>query len=253
MIEILNTGGDLHSEVAKSCWPELLGGLTDNEVKEQFKEYRSNAKGVEFGIFYGGDDNTLRVNKGFSPEDAKRIYDNFMTEFSGIKTYQDACRKDVMQKGYILMNPVLRHRAHIFDAEWLFRIQDKFGEDGFWQYYNDMKKEAPYCETVQEVKKYFKRKSDSERQAINYRIQNRGACAFKLAMIKFFRWIVTNNYQNIIKICVVAHDEINCEAPEAIADEVGEVLIKSMVEGGKPFCTRVFLGADISIGDHWIH
>ena len=208
MLHILNTGGDLHSEVAKSCWPELLKGLTDKEVKEQYKDKRQDAKGVEFGIFYGGNDNTLRVNKGFSPEESKRIYDNFMAEFSGIKKYQDFCRYDVMTKGYILMNPVLKHRAHIFDAEWMFKMQKKFSEDGFWQYYNEMKKEAPYCETVQEVKKYFRRKSDSERQSINYRIQNRGACAFKLAMIKFFRWIVANNYQNIVKLCVVAHDNL---------------------------------------------
>lgn len=47
MIEILNTGGDLHSEVAKACWPDLLGNLTDKEVKEKYKSYRQNAKGVE--------------------------------------------------------------------------------------------------------------------------------------------------------------------------------------------------------------
>lgn len=47
MIEILSSGGDLHSEVAKSCWPDLLGGLTDKEVKEKYKSYRQNAKGVE--------------------------------------------------------------------------------------------------------------------------------------------------------------------------------------------------------------
>lgn len=47
MIEILSNGGDLHSEVAKSCWPDLLGNLTDDEVKEQYKDYRQNAKGVE--------------------------------------------------------------------------------------------------------------------------------------------------------------------------------------------------------------
>ena len=41
------------------------------------------------GIFYGGDDNTLVANKGFKPEVAKNIYNNFMTRFSGIKTYQD--------------------------------------------------------------------------------------------------------------------------------------------------------------------
>lgn len=253
MLEILNTGGDLHSEVAKACWPDLLGNLTDDEVKDQYKDYRQNAKGVEFGIFYGGDDNTLRVNKGFAPEEAKRIYDNFMEEFSGIKGYQDFCRKDVMQKGYILMNPVLKHRAHIFDAEWMKQVEKKFSQPGFWDYYRQMKSSDPTCETVMKVKRYFKRKSDSERQSINYRIQNRGACAFKLAMIKLFNWIVKNNYQNIIKICVVAHDEINLECPEEIAELVGKTLIKAMVDGGKPFCTRVHLGADISINDFWVH
>ncbi len=47
MIEILSSGGDLHSEVAKSCWPTLLGNLTDDEVKTKYKSYRQDAKGVE--------------------------------------------------------------------------------------------------------------------------------------------------------------------------------------------------------------
>ena len=72
------------------------------------------------GIFYGGDDNTLVANKGFAKDKAKQIYDNFMKTFQGIKRYQAYCRKVVMEKGYILMNPVFKHRAHIFDAEWMF-------------------------------------------------------------------------------------------------------------------------------------
>ena len=151
-----------------------------------------------------------------------------------------------MQKGYILMNPVMGHRAHIFDAEWMFQMQKKFKEPGFWPYYNQMKRDSPFCDTVQSVKKYFKRKSDSERQSINYRIQNRGACSFKLAMIKLFNWIVANNYQNIVKIAAVVHDEINLEAPEEIAEMVGEILVKCMIAGGKPFCPNVYLGADIA-------
>lgn len=253
MCEILNNGGDLHSEVAKACWPDLLEHLSVEEIKTKYKDYRQNAKGVEFGIFYGGDDNTLVANKGFSKDTAKEIYNNFMRTFSGIKAYQDYCRKAVMDKGYILMNPVLRHRAHIFDSEWMKRMEKKFKEEGFWQYYNEMKKTSPSCDTVQNVKKYFKRKSDSERQSINYRIQNRGAMCFKLAMIKLFNWIRENNYLNIVKICTVVHDEINLEAPEEIAQKVSEVLVKCMVEGGKPFCPNVYLGADATIGDHWIH
>lgn len=47
MIEILSSGGDLHSTVAQACWPELLGNLTVEEIKSQYKSYRQDAKGVE--------------------------------------------------------------------------------------------------------------------------------------------------------------------------------------------------------------
>lgn len=253
MIEILSSGGDLHSEVAKSCWPDLLGNLTDKEVKEKYKDYRQNAKGVEFAIFYGGDAHTLKANKGFEMKEAERIYNNFMLAFPGIKRYQDYCRKDVMEKGYILMNPVVGHRAHIFDYPSLKKTMDKMKDRDYMDYYWEMKKSQPYCDTVQEVKEFNIRKSASERQAINYRIQNRGACCFKLASIKFFNWIVQHNYQNIVKMCAPVHDEWNIECPESMKDEVADVLVKCMIAGGKPFCPNVFLGADVSIGSHWIH
>lgn len=205
------------------------------------------------GIFYGGDNNTLVANKGFAPDKAKQIYDNFMATFSGIKKYQDYCRNAVIEKGYILMNPVFRHRAHIFDAEWMFKMQEKFKDHDFWPYYREMKKCAPNCDTVQSVRRYFKRKAESERQSINYRIQNRGACAFKIAAILLFKWILENNYQNIVKICVVAHDEFNLECPDNMVKEVGDMLVKCMIAGGKPVCPNVFLGADLSVGEYWIH
>ena len=84
-------------------------------------------------------------------------------------------------------------------------------------------------------------------------IQNRGACAFKLASIKLFNWIIANNYQDMVLMCVPAHDEWNIECPESMKDEVSDTLVKCMIAGGKPFCPNVFLGADVSIGDHWIH
>lgn len=84
-------------------------------------------------------------------------------------------------------------------------------------------------------------------------IQNRGACCFKLAAIKFFNWIVSNNYQNIVKIAAVVHDEFDVEAPENISKEVTDTLVQAMVSGGKPFCPNVFLGADAEVSDHWVH
>lgn len=77
-------------------------------------------------------------------------------------------------------------------------------------------------------------------------IQNRGACAFKLSAIKLFNWIKSSNYQDIVKICIVAHDEFNLECPKEIGEEAAKVLVDCMVAGGKPFCPNVFLGADVS-------
>lgn len=253
MIHILETGGDLHSEVARASWPNLLGSLSDSEIKHQYKDLRQHAKGIEFSIFYGGDANTIHVNKGFDIKDAEKIYNGFMSKFSGIKQYQDYCRKVVMEKGYILMNPITGHRAHIYDWDELSSIQDKFKDPEFWNYYRQMKKEDPSCDTVQQVKYYFQRKSASERQSINYRIQNRGACAFKLASIKFFNWIVQHNYQNIVLMCAPVHDEFDLECPEYMAEEVADILVKCMIAGGKPFCPNVYLGADVEVSDHWVH
>lgn len=202
---------------------------------------------------YGGDAFTIAANNNIPIAPAKIIYNNFMTGFPGIKRYQDYCRMAVMRDGYILLNPVTGHRAHIYDFDELGVIRDKLKDPEFVDYYNEMKRIDSSCETVQKVNYYFRRKSASEKQSINYRIQNRGAMAFKLASIKFFNYLKANNLLNVVKYCIPAHDEIDCECPKSMADKISKALIDCMVKGGKPFCTRVFLGADCEIGDYWIH
>jgi hypothetical protein len=65
-------------------------------------------------------------------------------------------------------------------------------------------------------------------------------------MINFFKYIKENNLLNIVKICVTPYDEINCEAPEEIAEEVASKLYQCMVKAGSYFCTKCKLDADIS-------
>lgn len=254
MIDLFENGcGDVHSLVAKMSYPDIIKDTPVEEIKAKFKHYRQEAKGIEFSINYGGDANTIANNKGIPLAEAQEIYDNFMKGFPGVKTYQDYCRMDVMRKGYILLSPVTRHKAYIYDFSELSKIQEKFNDPEFWAYYNEMKKSDPNCETVQNVKRYFKRKSASEKQAINYRIQGAGALCFKLASIKLFNWLRKNNLLFTVKYCVPVHDEINLECPEELKDTISDILVKCMEEGAKPFCTRVKLGADVEIGDFWIH
>ena len=76
---------------------------------------------------------------------------------------------------------------------------------------------------------------------------------FKLASILLFKYIRDHNLIGIVKYMVPAHDEINVECPSEMKDEIGKVILNCMERGAKPFCTRVHLGAALSIGDHWIH
>lgn len=202
---------------------------------------------------YGGDANTIANNKGIPLKEAQNIYDNFMKGFPGVKRYQDYCRMEVMRRGYILLNPITGHKAFLYDWQELSEIQEEMKNPDFWQYYNEMKKEDPSCYTVEKVRHYMKRKSESEKQSINYRIQNRGAMCFKLASIKLYNYLVKHNLLFIVKYCIPVHDELNLECPEEMAEEIGNILTKCMEEGAKPFCTRLPLGADCTIDDHWVH
>lgn len=255
MIDLFEHGcGDVHSLVAYMSYPNIIPRDTKIEdIKKLYHNWRQKAKSIEFAINYGGDYNTISKNDGIPVEEAKEIYDNFMEGFPGIKRYQDYCRAAVMRDGYILLNPLTGHRAHIYDAEELKETHNKMQEPGFWEYYQNVRKRNPQDEIVQEVRHYMQRKAASEKQSINYRIQNRGAMCFKLSSIKLFNWIVDHKLIDKVKMCVPAHDEFNLECPAAIKEQVGKVLIDCMIAGGKPFCPNVFLGADININDHWVH
>lgn len=255
MIDLFEHGcGDVHSLVAYMSYPNIIPRDTKIEdIKKLYHNWRQKAKSIEFAINYGGDYNTISKNDGIPVEEAKEIYDNFMEGFPGIKRYQDYCRAAVMRDGYILLNPLTGHRAHIYDAEELKETHNKMQEPGFWEYYQNVRKRNPQDEIVQEVRHYMQRKAASEKQSINYRIQNRGAMCFKLSSIKLFNWIVDYKLIDKVKMCVPAHDEFNLECPAAIKEQVGKVLIDCMIAGGKPFCPNVFLGADIDINDHWVH
>lgn len=255
MIDLFEHGcGDVHSLVAYMSYPNIIPRDTKIEdIKKLYHNWRQKAKSIEFAINYGGDYNTISKNDGIPVEEAKEIYDNFMEGFPGIKRYQDYCRAAVMRDGYILLNPLTGHRAHIYDAEELKETHNKMQEPGFLEYYQNARKRNPQDEIVQEVRHYMQRKAASEKQSINYRIQNRGAMCFKLSSIKLFNWIVDHKLIDKVKMCVPAHDEFNLECPAAIKEQVGKVLIDCMIAGGKPFCPNVFLGADIDINDHWVH
>ena len=257
--ELTNGSGDIHSLTAYMSYKEIPRDTPIKDIKKLYHNLRQEAKGIEFAVNYGGDANTISRNKGIPIEEATKIYNAYMSGFKGLKAYQDFRRKDWWSKGYILLNPYSGHKAYIYDYNRLQEIQASFKEEGFWDYYREMKRDAPDCETVQKVKHFFKRKSASEKQSINYPIQATGSMCLRVSLIYFWNYIMNNNLFNIVKICVTPYDEINCEAPEEIAEEVAKTLYDCMVKAGAFFCRRCKLDADVSrledgnLPSFWVH
>lgn len=259
MIDLfLNGCGDLHSLVAKMVYPDELSDIPVEQVKKLRPDLRKKAKAPEFTFAYGGDANTL-IGRDHIPEDeARAIEANYKKGFPGVAAYQSYQRKIVMQLGYINTCPEVGFRAHIYDFEDLDAIQKQFNPE-FWAKYRTLKASNPSDPLVEEVKHYFKRKSASERQSINYPIQSRGSAIFKIAAVNLFKWVVDNGLFGVVKFCIPAHDEFNIEAPEDIAEEVADKLHECMVKAGKFICRIVPLEAEVSrlkdgsLPTYWIH
>lgn len=259
MIDLFLHGcGDLHSLVAKMVYPDELKDIPVEQVKKLRPDLRKKAKAPEFTFAYGGDANTLISKDHIPEEEAKLIEANYKKGFPGVAAYQSYQRKVVMQLGYINTCPEVGFRAYIYDFEELDRIQKQFNQE-FWTKYRKLKIENPSDPIVKDVKYYFKRKSASERQSINYPIQSRGSAIFKIAAVNLFNWVVNNGLFGIVKFCIPAHDEFNIEAPEEIAEQVADKLHECMVRAGKFICKIVPLEAEVSrlengtLPTYWIH
>ena len=258
--ELTEGSGDIHSLTAFLSYKEIPRDTPIKDIKKLYHNLRQEAKGIEFAINYGGDANTISQNKGIPIEEAQKIYNAYMNGFQGIKAYQSFRRRDWFDKGYILLNPITGHKAFIYDWEDLVSIRKAMNEPGYWDEYR-RKKEMGDFENPQvvEVRHFFKRKSASEKQSINYPIQATGSMCLRFSLIYFFEYLRENKLLNKVKICVPPYDEINCEAPKEIALDVAKKLHECMVKAGAIFCTKCKLDADISLNadgtlpDHWVH
>lgn len=208
MIKELTEGSkDLHSLTARLVFDEIPNDFPITEIKAKYHKLRQLAKGYEFCFNYAGNDSTLVRNYGISPEKAKDVYDKYMSGFSGLAAYQKFRKQDWWEKGYILLNPKTGHKAYIYDYNALVKDYKSFQEKGFWDYYRDLKQSDTKSYTVQKVKNFFKRRSSSDKQSVNYPIQNSGALCSKVSLINFFKYLRENNLFNKVKICVTPYDK----------------------------------------------
>lgn len=256
----LNYGDkDLHTLTAKIIYDYIPKDMPAKEVKKKFHHERDLSKKYEFAFNYAGNQSTIKRNFGLTDEEANRIYNSYMSGFDGLKRYQEFRKKDWFEKGYIELNKVIGYRAYIYDYYYLKGLQASFKEPGFWDKYRELKETDPNNPIVLQVKEFFKRKADSDRQSVNYPVQHSGALCYKTSMINFFEYLRRNDLLFKVLITVTPYDEINCEAPESIAEDIANVLYNTMIKAGEFFVKKCKLDAEVSrldddsLPSHWVH
>ena len=246
--EFLYKSGDIHSLVAKACFPELKD-LTTEEIKKNHPDLRSRAKPIGFSQQFGGSANAIASSLGCSLEEAEAIANAYLSGFPGIAKFKSEGSKAVRKNGYVLMCKYTGHKMYWWDHDkWLER-QKSFTQE-FWEEYRNYHK-GTGDKIAEMVTTHFKAASKWDRMALNAPTQNTGVVILKDAITNFFNYIVDNNLFNIVKIVALVHDEANIEYPKELP--MDKILKSFMEESASKYCKSLPIPAEASVGEHWIH
>lgn len=251
--EFLYGSKDTHNMFAwavfrKEC--EALGCKSALDVKKLAPQWRKKVKGVEFAYMFGAAAPTIAQSAECSIEEAQNYINTLDKEFVGMSSFAKKGSDFVRKNGYIIINPVTGHRLNWHDhKEWLDR-QKSFTRD-FWESYRLYHK-GTGDNVATMVSTHFRAASKYDRLARNTVTQGTGAIIMKEACINLFKWIIDNNMFNKIKICVLVHDEINCEYPEELS-LFPSVLQDIMEKAASKYCKSLPIPAEPEVAKCWKH
>lgn len=162
--EFLYKSGDIHSLVAKACFPELKDKTTE-EIKKNYPHLRKKAKPIGFSQQFGGSARAIASSLGCSLEEAEDIAAAYLNGFPGIAKFKADGSKAVRQKGYVLMCKYTGHKMYWWDHQvWLDR-QKSFTQE-FWEEYRTKHKDTGDAIALS-VREHFQAASKWDRMALN--------------------------------------------------------------------------------------
>lgn len=165
---------DGHSFVAKMCFPKDLDGVEEKDVKKVRKDLRSLAKKARFCFNYNGQAPTMATNCNIPIDFATEIYNNYFKRFNGIASYFKVQKRDMWDRGYILISKITGLRAYIYDYPILKDIERrKNGMEDFWDIYKASRDSGRVVSEIpptimQEIAKRFAQGKPIEEIAVTY-------------------------------------------------------------------------------------
>lgn len=186
MTQIFKDKKDIHAGVASFVFNVPIDKV-DSEMRRQ-------AKVINFGIIYGMGVSALRKNLGGTREEAQRFYDNYFTQFSGVRDYLEDVKVLAREKTY---------------TETLF---------GRRRYFPNINSRLPFL------------KSMAERTAINAPIQGTAtADIIKLAILYADMDLQKAGLKDKVFLVLQIHDELVYEIKDEVIDQA-EKIIKNAME-----------------------
>lgn len=165
---------DGHSFVAKMCFPKDLDGVAEKDVKKVRKDLRDLAKKARFCFNYNGQAPTMATNCNIPVDFATEIYNNYFKRFNGIASYFKVQKRDMWNRGYILISKITGLRAYIYDWPILKGIERrKNSMDNFWDIYKAARDSGRVISEIppsvmQEIAKRFAEGKPIEEIAVRY-------------------------------------------------------------------------------------
>lgn len=166
---------DGHSFVAKMCFPKDLDGIEEGQVKKVRKDLRDLAKKARFCFNYNGQAPTMAANCNIPVDFATEIQNNYFKRFNGIASYFKVQKRDMWNRGYILISKITGLRAYIYDYPILKGIERRKNSmgDSFWDIYKAARDSGRVISEIppsimQEIAKKFAQGVPIEEIAIRY-------------------------------------------------------------------------------------
>lgn len=251
--KIYNIKYDAYIEAIRKKDAKLLLSKDD---KDRLAE-RKIAKSAGFALNYGGTGFTIALNLSISIAEGTRVEESYFGAFPKLKEFYDKQEAYALKHGYILVDQLTGSKSFIAEYTKFRSLYDQYTFDNrdFWDTYRQEKRSnSPYYQSIkEEVRYYFRWKSQIRRNALNYPVQGSSATITKIAGIKFFNWIKENNLIHKVLISNVIHDEYLVECPKDMAELVAGKLQECMQDAAIEYCPIIPLKADPNITTEWEH
>ncbi len=180
------------------------------DIKDVTREMRSSAKTANFGIIYGISTFGLAERLNIGRKEAKELIDGYFASYPGVKLYMEESIRTARELGY---------------------VKTMFGRR---RYLRDIHSRNQVIRGM------------AERNAINAPIQGSAADIIKIAMVRIFEKMKSENYRS--KMILQVHDELIFEVFEPEFDRLKDMVLHEMSNAVK---LDVPLMAEWGKGNNW--